>query len=502
MGNIIDADYSQQYLLPPSVEDWVGPEHPARFIREFVDSLDLEELGICWAKGDGPRAAYAAGLLLKVWLYGYYERVRSCRKLEKACRDHMGFMWLTGMHVPDHNTLNSFFRANQKGIRALFRKTVQIAAHLELVGFVLQAVDGTKIAAEVATRSGWHKKRLLKTLARLDATLEAYERKLAGNAGVDDPGDALPAEVQERQALRDKIRGALDELEQAEQEHMHPADRDARVMKSKEHNRNIFAYNAQAVADEKSGIVVACEVTQDCNDEQQLNTMLDVVQEQAGEGAERTVADTGYATGQEFTKAEDKQRDVVVALPEKMRPNPDKPYATSNFVWDKERDVCICPHGKELSLYGTYFRADRGCHVRRYRCTAADCPYRAQCTRNKIGRTVNISEYHEVIERQRDKQSDLAVQADLAKRGYIIEPVFAFIKQHLGFRRFTLRGLRGVRTQWSLLCTTYNLHRLFKLWRTGVLNPSGSTPSPNHKAMDALGATCRRQGGLTTAWGA
>ena len=117
MAHLLNADYPQEFMFPPCLEDWVGPDHPARFIREFVDAMDLEELGITWATGKNGRPAYAAELLLRVWLYGYFERVRSSRRLEKACRDHIGFIWLAGTHQPDHNTLNNFFRANKEGIR-------------------------------------------------------------------------------------------------------------------------------------------------------------------------------------------------------------------------------------------------------------------------------------------------------------------------------------------------------------------------------------------------
>ncbi len=293
MAHLIDADYSQEFLLPPSLEDWVGPGHPARFIREFVEAVDLREMGIAWAGGEKGRPAYAAQLLLKVWLYGYFERTRSSRKLEKACRDHIGFIWLAGMHVPDHNTLNNFFRANKKGIRNLFKKTVRVAVEADMVGFVLHAVDGTKIAARVANRGGWHKKKLLGLFEKLDAKLEDLEKQIEENSACSAVSDALPQELEERQALREKVRGALKQLEEAGQEHLHPADEDARVMQCKEQNRNAFAYNGQAVADEQAGIVVACEATTDCNDEQQLNAMLDKVEEQAGQRAERTLADTG-----------------------------------------------------------------------------------------------------------------------------------------------------------------------------------------------------------------
>jgi transposase len=469
MAHLIDADYSQEFLLPPCVEDWVPQDHPARFIREFVDALDLESLGIGWASGEGGRPAYACGLLLKIWLYGYYERVRSTRKLERACRNHMGFIWLAGMAVPDHNTLNGFFRANKKGIRALFRRTVEVAVEAELVGFVLHAVDGTKIAARVANRSGWHKKELGKLLAKLEEDLAELEVDLEAAEGREDAWDALPEAVADKQALRERVRAALDTLERAGQEHLHPGDEDARVMKCADRNRNVFGYNGQAVADEKGGLIVACEAVQDCNDERCLNAMIEQVDEQAGRHAERTVADAGYATGAELGQAEDNELDVVVALPPSALPDPDKPYASSNFTYDAERDVCICPHGGELTLRGTREREDKGYVLRRYRCVVKDCPHRARCTKDKKGRTIELNQYYEVFQRHIDKHRNPGVRADLHKRQHIIEPVFAFIKEHLGFRRFTLSGLDKVRTQWALLCATYNLHKLFKHWCSGTI---------------------------------
>jgi len=486
MAHLLDADYTQQFLLPPSLEDWIAPDHPARFIREFVDALDLDALGVRWASGEGGRPAYACGLLLKVWLYGYYERIRSTRKLERACRNHLGFIWLTGMTVPDHNTLCNFFRANKQGIRALFRKTVEVAVKAELVGFALHAVDGTKIPARVANRGGWHKKGLEELLQRLEKELAGLEADLERTPERDEPSDALPEVVAKRQALRERVLTALDALDQAGEKHLHPADADARVVKCGDRNRNLFGYNGQAVADEKHGIVVACEAVQDANDEHCLNTMIEHVDEQAGRHAERTVADTGYATGAELAQAQADELDVVVALPSTARPNPDKPYASSNFTYDAERDVCLCPHGGVLTLRGTRERKDKGYVLRRYRCTVKDCPHRAQCTGDKKGRTIELNQYHEVFQRQFEKHRDPAVRADLGKRSHIIEPVFAFVKEHLGFRRFTVSGLDNVRTQWALLCTTYNLHKLFKHWCSGK-NRSG------HEGGAPLSAISRRR---------
>ena len=157
MASPIYPDYGQQFLLPPALEDWVAKDHPVRFIREYVEQLNLSELGFVVPDGSEGRPPYAASLLLKIWLYGYLHRIRSCRRLEAACREHIGLVWLSGSISPDHNTLWRFWRENQKGIRALFKHSAQLAAKQGMVGLVLQALDGSKIEAVASGRSGWSK---------------------------------------------------------------------------------------------------------------------------------------------------------------------------------------------------------------------------------------------------------------------------------------------------------------------------------------------------------
>jgi hypothetical protein len=305
-------------------------------------------------------------------------------------------------------------------------------------------------------------------LKKLDERIAALELALEQSDAKEEPSDELPGALAERKVLRDRVRSALAELETAGETHVHPADRDARVMKYADRNRNTFGYNAQAVADDRAGLVVACEVVQDRNDERQLNAMMDCVEAQAGRTAERTVADAGYATGRELARAERDGRDVVVALPTGMRPNPGAPFHASNFTYDPGRDCCICPKGGILTYRHTRVQRSRGYVLRLYRCTAKDCPYRAVCAKGKRERAIELSQYYEAVVRQRRKQQGVQVRGDLKKRSYLIEPVFAFIKQHLGFRRFTMRGLACVRAQWALLCATYNLHKLWRRWNEGL----------------------------------
>lgn len=175
MSHEIRANYEQMDLLPQSLEDWVPRDHPARFIREVVDALDLRGLGFQPRESEEGRPPYANDLLLKVWLYGYLTRIRASRQLERACREHLSLVWLTGRHAPDHNTLWRFFRENRKALREVFRASVKVAAEQGLIGMVCQAVDGTKIRAVASSRTVEHRGNLEKALERVEASIEEME---------------------------------------------------------------------------------------------------------------------------------------------------------------------------------------------------------------------------------------------------------------------------------------------------------------------------------------
>ena len=160
MSYSLRADYNQQYIFPPSLEDLLHKGHPARFIRHFVDRLDRTRYEFYESKGTHGRPHYSWDLLLKVWMYGYFHKVRATRELERWCHNDIGMMWLTGMHKPDHNTLWRFFDRNKAAIKAIFKLSTQSALDIGLIDFALHALDGTKIQAQVSTRTGWNEKKL------------------------------------------------------------------------------------------------------------------------------------------------------------------------------------------------------------------------------------------------------------------------------------------------------------------------------------------------------
>jgi hypothetical protein len=232
---------------------------------------------------------------------------------------------------------------------------------------------------------------------------------------------------------------------------------------------NKFAYNAQAVVDEKSGLIVAADVVVDESDNYQLVPMLEQVKNNVGGVAEQTVADAGYVAVTELAKAEAEQIPVLVNLPESLQENADQPYHASHFVYDAEQDHCICPQGQILAFDSIKHREKATPYdVRVYRCGCYEtCPVRWQCSSSKTGRTVQIHPNHDVLVRCREKLKDERMRALLKKRGSTIEPLFGWFKQGMGFRRWTVRGLEKVQTQWLLLCTAANLIRLHRHWAQG-----------------------------------
>jgi transposase len=211
MARVLRPDYSQRFLLPPSLDDWVPKTHPARFVRDFVESLDLVALKITQEVADEGRPPYAVDLLLKVWVYGYMERIRSPRGLEKACLVQMPFLWLTGNLHPDHNTLWRFFKLHHKTLDGIFKKVVRVAADADLVGFVLHALDGTKLTAASSTDQAHHRNALEEKLKRLDAFVAAYmkevDKRSEEEAG---QGYAMPEAMADDAARLAKIRALLE----------------------------------------------------------------------------------------------------------------------------------------------------------------------------------------------------------------------------------------------------------------------------------------------------
>ena len=470
MSNVIQPDYDQQWLFPPSLEDLVAAGHPARLVREFVDALDLEELGFKTEVADTGRPAYAVSLQIKVILYGYMNRIRSSRGWERACYNDMGMLWLTGMNYPDHTTLWRCWNDNRSGLRKMLQQLLQIATAANLVGMVLHAVDGTKILSAASEQQAWRRAGLEEKLKRLDQAIDEMMTQTEQSASEAGSGEyQLPQQLQQREQLREMVRKQLADLNAEDREHLNPKDPEARVMKCGRGKQ--FAYNAQAVVDNQSQLIVAADVVTDESDNYQLAPMLDKVKANLGEVAQLTVADAGYLVTTQLAEAEQKGYAALVNLQEPLQDAKNQPYHASRFVYDAAKDHCICPRGEVLRFDHSKVRDKvQPYKVRVYRCqNYENCPVRWECSASRLGRTVQIHPHHDALVRQREKHRDETMRAALKKRASTVEPVFGWVKEAMAFRRWTFRGLEKVQTQWIVLCTALNLARLSKQWSKGNL---------------------------------
>ena len=206
MAQPIAPDYGQQFLFPPALEDGVPADHPARFRREFVEQLDLPALGFALPRAAAGRPPYAPSLLLKIWLYGCFFRIRAPRRLAMACGEALPLRWLCGLRAPAHNSLWRFWRDHKKALRAVFKQSVRLALQTGGVGLALHALAGPKIQAAASTAAGWNKEPMETILAALAAARAETELKIvAANADLDPPALRLPAGLAQRQALREQI---------------------------------------------------------------------------------------------------------------------------------------------------------------------------------------------------------------------------------------------------------------------------------------------------------
>lgn len=454
----------EQFLFPPSVEDWVDRDHPARLVRELVEALDVEELGFREevVESEGGRPHYSEKLLLSAWLYAYLNRVRSTRELERLCLNDVGLIWLLYRYEPDHNTLWRFWKRRRKALRRVFRKVVRICHQADLVGVILHAVDGTKIPSRGSQRGSrnLYRKNLEKWLQEVGVQLKKIEQEIESEGA--GPGCRLPEELRDRQQLRERIQGALEELDEAGKDHLSGSDPESQLMPCE--GKKQFAYNAQAVVDEASGLIVAEGVSAEATDTRQLLPMLERTEQNLGETAQDTVADKGYRTDENLGDAAAKKYSVLVQLYESEGESAALTHS-SQFEYDAERDCCLCPLGQELPRKG--WRKNRhGWVDKRYQCLAKPC----RCSKSPRGRQIYITPHHEAIVQQRKRQRELEEQAKLKKRKTIVEPVFAHLKHNGSFRRWTFFGLENVKTQWSMLCTAHNLKKIYAIWAKGPLS--------------------------------
>ncbi|MCH8114206.1 MAG: IS1182 family transposase, partial [Chloroflexi bacterium] len=466
----------QGWLLPPSLDEMLPQDHPARFVDAVLESLSAEkwdELGMDMEGDPAGAPAYHPRALLGIWIYGFMTGTRSSRKLEDACRDQLPYAWLGAMARPDHNTLWRFWRAHRDDMRRLLSMTVHAAARMGLVELAFQAVDGTRVAASASRDRTLDEAGLRRLLARVEVELDALEAQ--NGAENEPPSPRLPEELADKRALQRRVQDALDEVgRKGGPRHANLTDPDARLLKIR--GGYTTGYNAQAmVSPLKPGgmLITAVDVTNTPSDHPHLLRMIErAASNMADTGkAEVTLADAGYHSGPNLASCAMAGHRVL--MPEAQASKRKDPYHRTNFIHLEDQDAYLCPEGQLLSFKGLQDRPEKGYLARRYRAEAkvcAACPAFGECTKSVRGRVMYVTPDESLLREHRALMESEKARALYRMRKQTVEPVFGIVKEQMGARRFLLRGLANVNAEWSLLAAAFNLRSLGKIWSKRLLN--------------------------------
>ncbi len=495
----------QMVLFSTTLDASISDDHPVRLLDELLHGLDWSawETEYDGQKGQPPIPPW---VMAGVILYGLMRGIRSSRMLEYLCGHNVDFMWLAEGRIIDHTTICKFRRRFRGPLKDLFRQLGKLSLQMGLIRLAEVAFDGTRVRANASRFRTWTAERLEAALKELDALFEermteTEQADAAAAANGTPEGWPLPPELRTAQARREKLRELLAQARAADESRrkdgINPAknpaqipraDADSRVMPNKEGG---YApnYTPLAATDAASGMIVDCDVIAAPNEQTETLSAVDRIEETFGRKPEKMLADTAHGMGFNLAGMEERGVDFYAPLPsqtpaegnpakrsdprqpvaEEDRPklprNDKRKLAKSCFVYDAESDTYYCPMGRRLDYKETNKDQRGGMAVNRrvYRCAdCAGCVLAGECLdpKAKRGRTVQRDEHEPLREKMAAKMQTPQGKAVYNQRMHVAETPFAIIKSILGVRRFLLRGLEKVRTEWLWVCTAYNMRKL------------------------------------------
>jgi transposase len=472
MAHISGRNRSQRLLLPESVEDYIGTDNPVRFIDAFVDSLDLEASGFVRAspKATG-RPGYDPADLLKLYIYGYLNRVRSSRRLEVETHRNMEVIWLLRQLMPDFKTIADFRKNNKSAFRQIFREFVALCRSLDLYGSEVIAVDGSRIKAVNGRDRNFSEAKLKKAMALTDARLERYLKQLDDEDSQDDraPSDRSDSKLQEKiaaiQAKKLRLQEHFEALEASSENQISLTDPDSRAMHP--NSRIGVGYNVQTAVDVKHKLIVEAQVHNNVTDLGLLAETSIAACENLNVTNIDVVADKGYFKIEDIQACEAAGVTPYVPKPQRGPAISKGLFPKEAFEFDAAADLYRCPGGHELTrrcrnkvregVYTVIYRAKKVCGT---------CPLKASCTQHS-DRQVSRYEDEAVLEEMAER---LAARPEiLDQRRETVEHPFGTIKQWMEQRGFLTRGLESVRGEFSLTALAYNLRRAINVVGTAAL---------------------------------
>lgn len=466
------ADRQQPTLLPECLDDYVAEDNPVRVVDVFVDELHLKGLGF---EGMTPaatgRPAYHPAMLLKLYVYGYLNKVQSSRRLEREAQRNVELMWLTGRLAPDHKTIADFRRENGPAIQAACAQFVVLCRQLGLFGSALVAIDGSKFKA-VNTRDKNF------TAYKVKRRIEQVAEHIAGYLQDLDTADRQEGEAAEARSGRlvekiDRLRAQMAMLKAMEAEveaspdgQVSLTDPDARAMATSGRGSGIVGYNVQSAVEGEHHLIVAHEVVMTGSDREQLAAMAGKAKDAMGVEALDVLADRGYFSGEEILACDAMGVTPYVPKPLTSGAKAAGRFGKQDFVYQSDQDVYRCPAGALLPRHMT--TVEKGLTLHRYwdRASCTGCSIKAWCT-PAVERKVTRWEHEAVIDALQTRM-DLAPRA-MRTRRRLVEHPFGTIKAWMGHTHFLMKRLPNVKTEISLHILAYNMKRVMAVLGTRPL---------------------------------
>ena len=457
MKYIKGQNRAQISLFPVSLDDAVNAENEVRLIDVFVDSLKLPEFGFKVDHTENGRPAYHPSDLLKLYIYGYLNKMRSSRDLEKECHRNIEVMWLLKCLKPDHNTISNFRRDNPKAIKKVFRETVRIAKYFNLIGGTLVAGDSTKLRAQNSKKNNYNQKKIDRHLEYIENKLAEYEKALAENDG---DKQEIEKEIKKQKQRKDGYKKIEQQLKESGQSQISTSDPESRQLITR-NNITEVAYNAQTTVDDKHYLPIDYKVT-NTNDYKAMGGMLRRAKTILRSNNFISLYDKGYHTGSEFKTADELGIDVMVAIPTVAANAPTQKYNVENFVFDIISDCYTCPQGELMTTNGRWHQA-KTYRFKRYTTTACKtCPAKAECSKAICGKAIQRSEFQEYVDRNKNLINEN--KQLYRKRQQIVEHPYGTIKRQWGFSYIiTKKYIERAEADFGLIMVAYNLRRIINI---------------------------------------
>jgi transposase len=466
MRYIQGVDRNQSTMLPETVDEYIKEDSAVRFIDAYVDNLDLVKFNFTYSETkDTGRKPYNPADLLKLYIYGYMNKIRSSRQLEHATHRNIELIWLIRRLRPDFKTIADFRKDNTKAIRSVCRDFTLLCRKLDLFGKELIAIDGSKFKASNSNSRNFTKNKLNKIIKKIDEKIDSYLNELdegdEREKDVKQPSaEELKKMIEQLRKQKGKYQKLQSQITESGETQISLTDPDSRMMQS--HQGKDVTYNVQIVTDSKHKLIVTHEVTNDTNDMKQLHAMAVKAKEVLETEELDAVADAGYFERENIKKCHDDNIKTYVPKPTRSHNKSQGLYTNADFLYDSKKDTYQCPAGQTLTFRGYRTRKKSGLIEKKYTTHACyACQQRVRCTRAKRTRYIYRWEHEEVLEQLDQRMQENPEKVGIRKS--LVEHTFGTIKHWMGHHHFMTRGIGNVSAEMSLSVLAYNLKRILNI---------------------------------------